>query len=318
MVGAVIVHNDIIIGEGYHQKLGGPHAEVNAINSVKNKSLLKSSTIFVSLEPCSHFGKTPPCSDLIIEHQIPSVVIASVDSNAVVCGNGIKKLIDAGIKVVTGVLENESNRLNKYFNTFHQKKRPFIILKWAETSDGFIDHFRINKSTKALKISNSSTSRWVHQLRAEVDAILVGRNTVLSDNPSLSTRLVDGKSPIRIIIDTQLSLPRNLNVFDGSVQTLIFNYKKNAEQNNLKYVKLDSSKDLINQLLRHLWSINIQSVLVEGGTYTLQKFIDHKMFDQVFRIKSVKKISAGISAPKIQHNVKETIPFQEDTIIYYE
>ena len=180
MVGSVIVHNNLIIGEGYHQKYGGPHAEVNAIKSVKDKSLLKESTIYVSLEPCSHFGKTPPCADLIISHKIPKVVIAAIDANAIVCGNGIKKLKDAGIHVTTGVLEQNSNELNKFFNTFHQKKRPFIILKWAETQDGFIDRIRTKSNPKALKISNSFSSKWVHDLRSKVDAILVGKNTALT------------------------------------------------------------------------------------------------------------------------------------------
>ena len=204
MVGSVIVHNNIIIGEGYHMQYGGPHAEVNAINAVHNKSLLEHSSIYVSLEPCSHHGKTPPCADLIIKSKIPHVVIASVDANAVVCGNGINKLKLAGIKVEVGVLEDESKRLNSAFNTFQNEKRPQVILKWAESADGFIDHHRNSRHESAAQISNPLSSMWVHKLRSETDAILVGRNTVNLDNPSLTTRKWFGKNPVRVIIDTNL------------------------------------------------------------------------------------------------------------------
>ena len=318
MVGAVIVHNDTIIGEGYHKVYGGPHAEVNAINSVVDKSLLKESTIYVSLEPCSHFGKTPPCADLIIQHKIPNVVIAAIDSNAIVCGNGVSKLKNAGINVITGVLEKESNYLNKYFNTFHQKKRPYVILKWAETSNGFIDRKREHDLQKPLKISNEASSRWVHKLRSEVDAILIGKNTALLDNPSLTTRKWAGKNPIRVIIDTQLTLPESLTIFDKSVKTLIFNFKKESEENNLEFIKLDSTKPVIPQLLTTLWSKNIQSILVEGGAYTLQQFIDSNAFDQAFRIKSNLLIKDGISAPTIPRAETKIFSIREDKIIYYE
>ena len=300
MVGAVVVHNNHIIGEGYHQVYGGPHAEVNAINSVKDKSLLKNATIFVSLEPCSHFGKTPPCSDLIIKHNIPKVVIATIDSNAVVCGNGISKLKAAGIKVITGILEKEAHQLNIAFNTFHTKKRPYIIMKWAETTDGFIDAKRESNATPSLKISNSSSSRWVHKLRSETQAILVGTRTALLDNPSLTTRKWAGNNPIRIVIDTDLKLPKNLHLFDGSNPTLVINSVKSGMGNNIEYIQINKDSKYIESMLNELWKRNIQSILIEGGTYTLQQFIDKNLWDETYRISTSIFLGRGCKITHIQ------------------
>ncbi len=316
MVGAVIVFNNRIIGEGFHQRHGGPHAEVNAINSVKNKELLKESTIYVSLEPCSHFGKTPPCADLIIAHKIPRVVIASVDSNAVVCGNGITKLKQAGIEVITGVLEMESNQLNKAFNCYHQEKRPFVILKWAQTKNGFIDQIRTTSRTKALSISNNESSRWVHKLRSEVDAILIGKTTALLDNPSLTTRLIAGESPIRVVLDFDLKLPSNLRLFTDGGRTIVLNQMKSIQIKNLEYVQVEDRS--IKSILEVLFTHQILSVLVEGGTNTLQQFIDAQLYDEAFVIKSDMVIKSGVKAPTLNTNYSTLIKNRTDQIFVYD
>lgn len=318
MVGAVIVWNNTIIGEGYHQKYGEAHAEVNAINAVADKSLLSKATIYVSLEPCSHFGKTPPCADLIISHKIPKVVIASMDTNAVVCGNGISKLKAAGIEVITGVLEKEAQELNGSFNTFHQKKRPLVILKWAETKDGFIDNIRTNNSTPALKISNNACSIWVHKIRSEVDAILVGKKTAELDNPTLSTRKWAGKSPIRIVIDHNLALSRNLKVFDNSVNTLIFNNIKSEKKSQTEFIKLENTSEFYHQLLHELWKKNIQSVLVEGGAQTLQSFIDNQIWDKAFVIQNEIILNTGVKAPDLKQHTENIITINHNKIFCYE
>ncbi len=317
MVGAVIVYNHTIIGEGYHMRFGGAHAEVNAINAVKDKSLLQKSIIYVSLEPCSHHGKTPPCADLIIKSKIPHVVIASMDSNAVVCGNGINKLKIAGIRVEVGILEEEAKTLNVAFNLFQTKKRPHIILKWAESADGFIDTLRDTKHGNAAQISNSISSLWVHKMRSETDAILVGRNTVNVDNPSLTTRKWFGKNPLRVIIDSNLTTKRNRHVFNGEEPTLIFNVKENRIQNNLEWIKLDSSKDLLPQLLTELHFRKIQSLLVEGGAFTTQQFIDNSLFDKCVIIKSEMELKKGVKAPQIDSSNFKTLKINNDQLFYY-
>lgn len=316
MVGSVIVHNETIIGEGYHMKFGEAHAEVNAINSVKNKSLLNEATIYVSLEPCSHFGKTPPCADLIIASLIPKVVIATLDSNAVVCGNGIKKLMDAGIDVKVGFLEKKANQLNKTFHTFQQKKRPYIILKWAETKDGFIDRLRSSRSEPALQISDRTSSIWVHQIRSQVDAILVGRNTIDLDNPSLTTRKWKGKNPIRLIIDPHLKANQKSQVFDQTVKTYIFNYKKNHVEHHLEWIQIAPDTPFLNAMLTELHQRKIQSILVEGGRTTLQQFIDASLFDLCMVLKGAKQIEDGVAAPKINKTGFHTETIEQDLIYY--
>lgn len=315
MVGSVIVLDDKIIGEGFHHKAGAPHAEVNAINSVENHDLLKRATIYVSLEPCSHFGKTPPCADLIIEKQIPKVVIATIDSNATVCGNGIAKLKQAGIEVITGVLEKEANLLNKAFNTFHQKKRPFIILKWAETKDGFIDKIRTDSSEPSLKISEEASSIWVHKLRSKVDAILVGKNTALLDNPTLTTRKWDGKNPVRVIIDKDLSLPKNLKLFTDGLPTIIMNGNISSTESNIKHIRV--KEPFIEGVIDALYKNHIQSVLIEGGTKTLQQFIDLNLWDEAYVIKSNLPIYSGVKAPQITTKMPTIVTLNSDQIFQY-
>ena len=237
MVGCVIVHNDEIIGEGYHEFYGGPHAEVNAINSVKNKDLLKESTVYVNLEPCNHHGKTPPCSDLLVHHQVKRVVIGCVDSFEKVAGKGIEKLRSAGIDVITNVLEKECREINKRFFSFHEKKRPYIFLKWAQTKDGFISRNKEDIKGNNNWITCEESKTLVHQWRSEEGAILIGYNTALIDNPQLNTRLASGKNPLRIVIDNQLTLAESLHIFDNISNTIIFNSIENKKVEKTEWVK---------------------------------------------------------------------------------
>ena len=297
MVGAVLVYDDKIIGEGYHKKYGEAHAEVNCINSVeeKNKHLIEKSTIYVSLEPCAHYGKTPPCADLIIKNNIPKVVIGTKDIYKEVAGAGIEKLKNAGIEVLTGVLENECIDLNKRFFTFHQKQRPFIILKWAQSSNR-----KIGSERERILISNDYSNRLVHRWRSEEAAILVGTNTALKDDPLLTTRLWKGKNPIRIVIDKNLKLPHELKIFSKTTNTIIFNSLKNTIEENVEYIKLEN-KNFLEEILRTLYKLNIQSVLVEGGAKTLQSFIDAGLWDEARVITNEEMIiESGIDAPEIK------------------
>ena len=305
MVGAVIVHNGIIIGEGYHIRCGEPHAEVNAIRSVKDESLIKEATIYVSLEPCSHYGKTPPCADLIIEKGIPEVVIGCMDPFSMVAGRGIEKLRKAGIKVTVGVLEKECQELIRRFITFNTKKRPYITLKWAESANGFIDKTREGGSPVLL--STPLTSMVVHKRRAEHDAILVGRRTALLDNPSLTTRNWFGKDPIRLVIDKDLTLPKELCLFDGKVRTIIFTQKAPAEHHPLvEYIRLDFTQNILPQIMEVLYNLKIQSLLVEGGSILLQSFIDEGLWDEAYIETSPIYLNEGIRAPKIDENHKHS------------
>ena len=295
MVGAVIVHQGKIIGEGYHVRCGEAHAEVNAIRSVKNQELLKDSCIYVSLEPCSHYGKTPPCADLIIEKQIPRIVIGCQDPFAKVAGNGIRKLREVGREVVVGVLEDECQKLIRRFITFHTHHRPFITLKWAESADGYMDIRRTEGSP--IKLSNPLTSMLVHKKRAEHSAILVGTRTAMLDNPSLTVRNWYGKSPVRVVIDRQLKLPTALHLFDGSVPTLIFTEKEQADRQNLEYIQADFSKDLLIQLTDALYKRNLQSLLVEGGSTLHQSFIDAGLWDEIVIERCPQVLHEGVAAP---------------------
>ncbi len=282
LVGSVIVYNNKIIGEGWHKKSGEPHAEVNAVNSVKDKSLLKKSTIYVSLEPCSHFGKTPPCCDLIIENEIPNVVIGTVDPNIKVAGNGIKKLIEAGKNVTVGVLEAECMELNNRFFTFHLKKRPYVILKWAESQDGFIAPMKnIRKEQKPVWITNEFSRQLVHKWRSEEQAILVGTNTVIDDNPKLDVRDWKGNNPIRIILDQNNRIPKGSHIFDNKVKTIIFSNLTNANnEENTTFEIIDFEQSLSQQILKALYKHKIQSVIIEGGLQTLQTFINENLWDE--------------------------------------
>lgn len=302
MVGAVIVHNNKIIGEGYHRRYGDAHAEVNAINSVKDKSLLKDSTIYVSLEPCSHYGKTPPCAQLIIDSQIPRVAIGCLDPYPRVSGRGVEMLRNAGIEVVTGILNEEAIALNKEFITAQLKNRPYIYLKWAQSRDGFIDRLRIDENDiKPTIISNSYTQMLVHKKRSEVQAIMIGTNTALKDNPSLTTRLWNGKNPVRVILDRQNRIPENYTIFDGKVETLIFTEAITHENeiNNVTYIPVIFDDELLSNIFLELNRRKINSILIEGGQFLLQSLIDKGLWDEAFIETGNIDISKGIRAPKI-------------------
>ena len=312
LVGAVIVHNGKIIGEGYHQKAGEPHAEINAINSVENPELLPESTIYVSLEPCAHFGKTPPCSLKLREIGFRKVVIGAMDSHDKVNGKGKKILVDAGIETISGILENDCRELNKRFFTFHEKKRPYLILKWAESQDGYID-----KDFKPTKISNELASQFVHQIRSEEHAILVGTQTALNDNPSLTTRLIEGRNPVRILIDFELKIPRDFKIYNNEAPTLVFNQEKDAEEENIKFIKISKEK-FLEDLLQKLYENQIQSVLVEGGSRTLQTFIDANLWDETIIIKNKNlTLENGTKAPKFEGNLDKEKYFRDNRVSFY-
>jgi diaminohydroxyphosphoribosylaminopyrimidine deaminase/5-amino-6-(5-phosphoribosylamino)uracil reductase len=300
MVGCVIVTDDKVIGEGYHEQYGKAHAEVNAINSVRDKSLLKKATLYVNLEPCAHFGKTPPCADLIIEHKIPYVVVGTIDTFAQVSGKGIEKLAKAGIDIKTGILEEECKELNKRFFTFHEKQRPYIILKWAQTQDGYIDIIRNDEGfEKALKITNEASLKLSHTWRSREQAIIVGKRTAVFDNPKLTVRNIEGKNPLRIAIDRNLTIPSNYFLLDGSTPTLIFTSADAASGNNLEYIKLDFDKELLPQMLDALYKKNIQSLIVEGGTKLINTFIQNGIWDEARVFISQQKINDGVNAPAL-------------------
>lgn len=298
MVGAVLVHEGIIIGEGYHQHYGQAHAEVNCINSVAdvNRALISKSTLYVSLEPCSHFGKTPPCTNLIIENKIPEVVIGCHDPNEMVNGSGITFLKDAGIHVIEDILEKECIALNKRFFIFHTKHRPYIILKWAESSDGKI----AGAHGERISISNELTNRLVHQWRSEEASVLVGTNTAKNDDPFLNTRYWPGKDPVRLVIDRKLQLPSSLHLFDRTISTIVFNTMKDAGVDNLLYIKIADTSDFLRAMLNILYEKNIQSVLVEGGAMLLRSFIDAGLWDEARVITNeMLLIGKGIAAPRL-------------------
>ncbi|WP_136668752.1 bifunctional diaminohydroxyphosphoribosylaminopyrimidine deaminase/5-amino-6-(5-phosphoribosylamino)uracil reductase RibD [Flavobacterium sp. H122] len=305
LVGSVVVHNNKIIGEGWHRKAGEPHAEVNAVNSVKDKSLLKESTIYVSLEPCSHFGKTPPCADLIIAHQIPNVVIGTIDPFAKVCGAGIEKLKNAGCNVIVGVLENECNLLNKRFFTFHQKKRPYIILKWAETIDGFISP-STKEENKPVWITNQYSRQLVHKWRTEEQAILVGTQTVIDDNPKLNVRDWSGNNPVRVVLDRKHKISKESHIFDNSASTILIDEST-----------IDFTKNTVNQIIETLYQNNIQSVIIEGGSKTLQGFINENVWDEARIFRGKNSFPNGTKAPEISGKlVKREIIIDDELLIF--
>lgn len=317
MVGCVIVHNDTIIGQGFHEVYGGPHAEVNAVANVKDKSLLKKSTLYVNLEPCAHFGKTPPCANLIVEHQIPKVVIGCIDTFSEVSGKGIARMEAVGIKVTVGILEKEALELNKRFFTFHTKNRPYIILKWAQTQDGFIDVDRSSSTNMDNWITTSASKKLVHQLRAEEQSIMVGTNTALTDNPSLTVREVEGNNPTRIVLDMDLRLPENLHLFDQTVPTLVINNLKNETSTNLEFIQINKDKNLITQILQELYNRDIQSIIIEGGAQLLNSFITQKLWDEA-RVFTGKKIfKKGLQAPEINKSSKFTTQIDSDILTTY-
>jgi diaminohydroxyphosphoribosylaminopyrimidine deaminase/5-amino-6-(5-phosphoribosylamino)uracil reductase len=305
LVGSVIVYNDQIIGEGWHQKAGCPHAEVHAIQSVKDKSLLSKATIYVSLEPCSHFGKTPPCSDLIIANKIPNVVIGTVDPFAKVAGTGIKKLIEAGANVTVGILEDECYELNKRFFTFHTKKRPYIILKWAESNDGFIAPIT-REEQKPVWITTELSRQLVHKWRSEEQAILVGTNTVLEDNPTLTTRNWYGNNPIRIVLDQNNKISKESHIFDNQAKTI------SISKNEMPF-----DENLAANIASFLFEQNIQSVLIEGGTKTLQTFIDSNLWDEARVFKGAISFNKGIKAPEFNFASSSKTQLTEDELVTF-
>lgn len=311
MVGAVIVHNGKIIGEGYHRQCGGPHAEVNAVRSVSDERLLREATMYVSLEPCAHYGKTPPCADMIVEKGIPRVVIGCRDSFDQVDGKGIQKLRAAGIEVTVGVLEKECLELNRAFFTFHGKKRPYITLKWAQSADGYIDKDRnVGDSNEAVRFSTDETAVRVHRLRALSDAILVGRRTAELDNPSLTTRLWPGANPLRLVIDRKGTLGKSLNLFDGTTKTVVFTevFRDFEGRENIEQVQLDFGRDILPQMMDYLYEHKVQRLLVEGGAVLLQSFIDSGLWDEAFVEEAPSALGGGVKAPNMENEMpKEKI-----------
>lgn len=301
MVGCVIVHDNKIVGEGYHEQYGGGHAEPNAIKRVTD-DVLKESTLYVTLEPCSHYGKTPPCADLIISKGIKKVVVGNLDSNPLVSGRGIQKLKDAGIEVQYGVLDKECRELNKRFFTFHEKKRPYIILKWAQTHDGFISRLPLPENKEDNWITGKESKELVHKWRAQEQAILIGYNTALADNPLLTTRLVEGENPLRLIVDKNLNLPGHLYVFNNEAKTVVFNDIKTEEQGNINYVRIDF-KNTIQEILNECYKFNISSIIIEGGAQTINEYIQKNIWDEArIFVNTNKNFDKGILAPAILFN----------------
>lgn len=315
MVGCVIVKDDRIIGEGYHQEHGKAHAEVNAIHSLTNPEDIEGATIYVSLEPCSHFGKTPPCADLLVKSGVKTVVIGCRDTNPEVGGKGIERLKRAGIEVIEGVLEEECRQLNKRFFTFHEKQRPYVILKWAQTLDGYLDKPRGENETGVNWISSIETKSLVHKWRGEEQSILVGRNTIINDNPSLTVREYKGKNPVRIVIDSQLQISGDVNIYSPEAPTIVFNRIRNEKKENVEWVKIGetSTKNILDELYKR----GIISVFVEGGSRTLQYFIIDNVWDEARVVVGDKKFGEGVKAPVINRVPVDSQTFGADKIYYY-
>ena len=312
MVGCIIVKEGQIIGQGYHQKYGKPHAEPNAVHSVANKDDIKGADVYVTLEPCAHYGKTPPCANLLASLKPKRVIIAVIDSNPLVGGKGVKILENAGIKVVSGILEKQAKEQNKRFFTVMNKNRPHIILKWAETADGFI----AGKDYEQVKITNQQSSTKVHHMRATEDAILVGYNTAYHDNPSLTTRLVEGKNPLRLFIDKRLELPNTHKLLDNNTTTVCYNLLKSLKEENLEYVQLND-EDFSNQIIEDLYNRKVNSLLVEGGTQLLNSFIKQGLWDEAFIFQSDKKLTLGIKAPEFNVQPLSTEMIENDKLSIY-
>ncbi|MEJ6777429.1 MAG: bifunctional diaminohydroxyphosphoribosylaminopyrimidine deaminase/5-amino-6-(5-phosphoribosylamino)uracil reductase RibD [Crocinitomicaceae bacterium] len=308
LVGALIVHKGEIIGEGYHEKYGFAHAEVNAINSIKDPSLLKESTIYVSLEPCVHYGKTPPC--VLLLTKIKRVVIGSLDTFSKVNGKGIQILREKGVEVKVGVLEEACRALNKHFFTFNESHRPYILLKWAQSMDGFID-----KDAKQYWVSAPETQTIVHKLRSEYQGVLVGRKTVQSDNPTLTVRAYRGKNPIRIVIDSELRLKQESLIFNDEAPTVILNTQKQNHTDNLSWIKLE--KVTSSTIIDAIYKLGIQSIIIEGGRKTLQSFIDAKLWDEALVIQGEECLVSGTKAPTLNTQATEEIDFFGDQILTY-
>lgn len=317
-VGAVIVCNGKIIGESFHRQYGGPHAEVNALASVKEPDLLPRSTMYVTLEPCSHHGKTPPCADLIVSKKIKRVVIGCQDPFPEVTGKGIERLREAGIEVETGCLENECKEAIRPFIIYHTQHRPYILLKWAQSADGFIDRERASLADgQPAKLSHPWMNFRVHKLRSQVDAILVGTRTALLDDPSLTVRLYSGKNPLRIAIDREGKIPEQATLKDGTAETLIFTEQEKTAGKRLEYEKIDFSTDIIPQILTVLYERGIQTLLVEGGTRLLNSFLDSGLWDEIRIERPATKLCSGIPAPTVRNKPDKSETIGTSTVDYY-
>ncbi len=319
LVGSVIVLNDIIIGEGFHLKAGQPHAEVNAIANASETSLLKEATIYVNLEPCSHYGKTPPCADLIIEKGIKKVVIGCTDINPAVAGKGVQKLMQAGCDVTIGILEAECLEINKRFFTFHSKKRPYIILKWAQTADGFTAPNSKTDSTeisekKPFWISNSFSQQYAHKMRAEEHAILVGKNTAITDNPSLTARNFAGENPVRIFIDRNLDIIEKSNLYNEAAETIVITEKAKGAVKNISFEVANFAENLPLQICEILHKKNIQSVIIEGGAKTLQSFIEANLWDEAYIFNGIFNLEKGLKAPELKGSKISEMKLGDDTL----
>jgi diaminohydroxyphosphoribosylaminopyrimidine deaminase/5-amino-6-(5-phosphoribosylamino)uracil reductase len=298
MVGCVIVRQDEIVASGYHAQFGEPHAEVVAISQLPSGLPTADCVLYVTLEPCSHTGKTPPCADLLIQKGFKQVIVAIKDPNPLVAGQGIKKLKEAGIQVTLGILEKEARHLNRRFITFFEKQRPYYILKWAQTADGFVSRIKV-LSKQENTISGNEAQQLVHRLRAETMGIMVGKNTVLTDNPLLTTRLVPGKNPVRIFIDRSLQVPADFNIYNTEAPTIVFNAMKEGTENHLNYIRLDFEGNIPEQVTRHLHRLGIQSVLVEGGPFLLNDFIQKDLWDEALVFQNPDLyFKEGIKAPE--------------------
>jgi len=311
LVGCVIVCKNKIIGEGWHQQFGGPHAEVNAVNSVKNQELLSNSTVYVNLEPCAHHGKTPPCADMLVKHRVKKVVIANEDPNPLVNGGGIQKLQEAGIEVTTGLLADSGLELNRRFFTYQKKRRPYIILKWAQTADGFVA--RSNYDSKW--ISNNSSRKLVHKWRGEEQSILVGFNTAKYDDPQLNVRDWSGKNPLRLVIDKNLELSSDLQLFDGNQATVCYNLSKDEEEHNLIYKQVSSN--IAEDVLTDLYNRKIQSVIIEGGASTLERFINLNLWDEARVFVGNETFGSGIKAPTLNKPIFAQENIEDDRLLIY-
>ncbi len=317
LVGAVLVHRERIIGEGYHQHYGQAHAEVNCFESVQNedKHLIAQSTLYVNLEPCAHFGKTPPCANRIVQEGVKKVVIANTDPFEMVAGKGIRLLQENGIQVITGILKKEGAWLNRRFFTFHQRKRPFIILKWAQTENGLF----APKDGSRIQITDEVSQKINHQWRAEEAAILVGFNTAMNDNPQLTNRYSKGNQPLRIALDSNLTLPKSHHIFDGKTPTWVVNSQKNEEQENLRFLKLDFQNKPLENLLQELFVAGKNSVIVEGGAKLLQNFVAANLWDEARILIAPNRLKSGIDAPLLQNeHLLSATPLANDVLKIYQ
>ncbi len=317
-VGAVIVHENKIIGEGFHKKAGEPHAEPNAVNRVANKNLLKNATLYVTLEPCNHRGKTPACTDLILKHHIPTVVVGMEDPHSRVAGKGIARLREAGVEVITGVLEDACKKLNPVFLTNHLKYRPYITLKWAQSQDGFIDKQRSPGSDqKAQKISGKNTALFTHKMRAHHDSIMVGTRTALLDNPGLSADLWDGNRPLRVTLDRSLTLPGTLKIFNLPGSCLVFTECDAAPADRVEFIKIPFDQNMFKRIMHELFKRGITSIFVEGGTKLLQSLIDINLWDEAVVYTGKIRLQAGVEAPRLKAALHENKMLDGDLIQRY-